>query len=143
MNPDLRPILLVEDNPMDIDLTIRAFTRNKITNPIQVARDGAEVKENIHHWEAGEPRPMFILLDLKLPGISGLEILQLLKGHPLFRPIPVTILTSSNEDSDIQNAYLYGANSYVVKPIDFVQFMQAVAQIVHYWNVINQLPGNL
>jgi CheY-like chemotaxis protein len=125
---------------MDVDLTRRAFARRKIANPIQVARDGEEALAWLPRWEAGEPRPAVILLDLKLPRINGLEVLRQLKRHALAATIPVVILTTSAEDSDVQSAYQLGANSYIVKPVDFEKFMQVAEQIEIYWNVINQPP---
>ncbi len=136
-----RPILLVEDNPMDVDLTRRAFSKNKVLSPIQIARDGEEALAFLERWEMGDPLPILILLDLKLPKISGLEVLSRLKSHPSFSTIPVVVLTTSNEESDIQTAYQSGANSYIVKPVDFDNFMQAVAQIQYYWFQLNVLPG--
>lgn len=135
-----QPILLVEDNPMDVDLTRRAFARRKIANPIQVARDGEEALAWLPRWEAGEPRPVVILLDLKLPRVNGLEVLRQLKSHALAATIPIVILTTSAEDSDIQTAYKLGANSYIVKPVDFEKFMHVAEQIEVYWNVLNQPP---
>lgn len=135
-----RPILLVEDNPVDIDLTRRAFLRQKIGNPIEVARDGEEAVAWIKRWEEGEPRPVLILLDLKLPRVNGLEVLRQLKTHPRFSSIPVVILTTSSEDSDVKTAYELGANSYIVKPVDFDKFQRVVQQVEVYWNVINESP---
>ncbi len=136
MNPS--PILLVEDNPMDVDLTLRAFKRRKITNPVVVARDGEEALAFIPRWEAGEPLPLVILLDLKLPRVGGLEVLRRLKEHPTFRAIPVVVLTTSGEDSDVKTAYGLGANSYIVKPVEFDKFMEVAAQIELYWTVFNR-----
>lgn len=133
-----KPILLVEDNPMDADLTVRAFRRRNLTNPIHVARDGEEALAWLPRWEAGEPRPAVILLDLKLPKIDGLDVLRQLKAHPVFRVIPVVILTTSTEDTDIKTAYLLGANSYIVKPVNFEKFVEVSAQIELYWMVLNQ-----
>ena len=138
MPNDNGPILLVEDNPMDVDLTLRAFARRKLTNPIQVARDGEEAISWIARWEAGEPRPVVILLDLKLPKISGLEVLRQIKAHKISRKIPVVVLTTSSEDSDMHTAYEYGANSYIVKPVDFEKFMDVTGQIELYWTVLNR-----
>jgi CheY-like chemotaxis protein len=141
MNPSFQqPILLVEDNPMDVDLTRRAFARRKIANPIQVARDGEEALAWIPRWEAGEPRPVVILLDLKLPRVHGLEVLRQLKSHPVAATIPIVILTTSAEDTDVQSAYKLGANSYIVKPVDFDKFVQVAEQIEVYWNVLNKPP---
>jgi CheY-like chemotaxis protein len=140
MNDCVRPILLVEDNPVDIDLTRRAFVRQKVGNPIEVARDGEEALDWIQRWEAGAARPVVILLDLKLPRVNGLEVLRQLKAHPLFSTIPVVILTTSSEDSDVKTAYALGANSYIVKPVDFDKFQHVVQQVELYWNVINEPP---
>lgn len=135
-----RPIFLIEDNPMDVDLTRRAFVRRKITNPIQVARDGEEALNFIRRWEDGRPLPLLVLLDLKLPKVDGLEVLRHMKTHPLFRIVPVVILSTSTEDSDIQVAYQEGANSYIVKPVDFDRFIQIVDQIQTYWCTLNMPP---
>jgi CheY-like chemotaxis protein len=135
-----RPILLVEDNPMDVDLTRRAFNRRKIFNTIEVARDGEEALAFIARWEQGEPTPVVILLDLKLPKVNGLEVLAQLKKHASFRTIPVIMLTSSAEDRDIQAAYELGANSYIVKPVDFEKFLDVAAQVDLYWNLLNTPP---
>ena len=135
-----RPILLVEDNPMDVDLTRRAFARGKLVNPIEVARDGEEALAWLPRWEAGDPLPIVILLDLKLPRVDGLEVLRRIKMHPVFRTIPVVVLTSSKEDNDMQTAYQLGANSYIVKPVDFEKFVEVVAQIEIYWSLLNEPP---
>ncbi|MCC6613654.1 MAG: response regulator [Anaerolineae bacterium] len=139
MNATLnRSILLVEDNPMDVDLTKKAFTRRNLNNPIEVARDGEEALAWIPRWEAGERTPGIILLDLKLPRVDGLEVLRQIKAHPTFRIIPVVILTTSAEDSDIQTAYQLGANSYIIKPVDFAKFMDVAEQIDSYWTLLNK-----
>jgi hypothetical protein len=131
------PILLVEDNPVDLDLTRRALAGRKLANPIEIARDGEEAIGFIPRWEAGEPLPAMILLDLKLPKVDGLEVLRRIKDHPAFRAIPVIVLTSSAEDTDIKEAYNLGANSYIVKPVDFEKFVEVAAQIEVYWCVLN------
>lgn len=131
------PILLIEDNPMDVDLTRRAFIRHNLNNPLQVARDGQEALDFIEKWETGESIPVVILLDLKLPKVSGLEVLRVIRAHPDFRTIAVVILTSSAEDRDIQEAYSLGANSYIVKPVDFDKFIEVARQIELYWTVLN------
>ena len=132
------PILLVEDNPVDVDLTLRAFARHKFANPVHVARDGEEALAWIPRWEAGEPLPAVILLDLKLPRVDGLEVLRQLKVHPKLGVIPVVVLTSSSESCDMQAAYQLGANSYIVKPVNFDKFMEVAAQIELYWAVLNE-----
>ncbi len=119
-----RPILLVEDNPTDLDLTRRAFARLKLTNPIEVARDG----------------PLVVLLDLKLPRVEGLEVLRQLRADPVTQSLPVVVLTSSDEDRDIHAAYRLRANSYIVKPVNFEKLLEVVAQIEGYWCLLNQPP---
>ncbi len=141
MNTTDRSILLVEDNPMDADLTRRAFAKRHLINPIQIARDGEEALAYLPRWEAGEPLPVVVLLDINLPKINGLEILHHFKTHPLIQKVPIVILTTSAEDRDIQAAYEEGANSYIVKPVDFEKFVEVAAQIDLYWNVINISPS--
>ncbi len=132
-----KPILLVEDNPVDADLTLRAFAKRKLANPVVVARDGEEALAWIPRWDGGEPVPEVILLDLKMPRVNGLEVLEQLKAHPVYNTIPVVVLTSSAEDSDVRSAYRLGANSYIVKPVDFDKFSEVAAQIELYWCVLN------
>ena len=132
------PILLVEDNPMDADLTLRAFAKHNLSNPVHVARDGEEALAWIPRWEAGEPLPAVILLDLKLPRVDGLEVLRQIKSHPRLSVIPVVVLTSSSESKDMQRAYELGANSYIVKPVNFEKFMEVAAQIELYLAVLNE-----
>jgi len=133
-----RPILLVEDNPMDVDLTLRAFARRLIVNPVDVARDGEEALQRLQDWDAGADVPVVILLDLKLPRINGLEVLRQLKAHPVYQKIPVVVLTTSREHLDVEAAYELGANSYIVKPVDFEKFMDVATQIQLYWCVLNE-----
>lgn len=134
-------ILLVEDNPMDVDLALRAFKKRRLTNPIEVARDGEEALAWIPRWEAGEPVPAVILLDLKLPRVDGLEVLRQLKAHHEYRRVPIVVLTTSAESQDVSRAYELGVNSYIVKPVDFDKFMEVAAQIEIYWTVINSRPA--
>lgn len=134
------PILLVEDNPVDVDLTLRAFKSRKLINHILVARDGTEAIDFIKKWEAGEPVPVVILLDLKLPKIDGLEVLKTFKSHEKYALIPIVVLTSSSDDNDIKTAYTLGANSYIVKPVNFDKFLEVATQIELYWNVLNEGP---
>jgi CheY-like chemotaxis protein len=134
------PILLVEDNPVDVDLTLRAFVRRKLVNPVLVARDGEEALAWIPRWEAGETKPVVILLDLNIPRVDGLTVLREFKKNPVLQRIPIVILTTSKEDRDINMAYDLGANSYIVKPVDFEKFMDVAQQIELYWCVFNELP---
>lgn len=136
----LRPIFLVEDNPLDIDLTRRAFEKRRLSNPLKVARDGEEALTYVAQWKPEEPLPILILLDLKLPKLNGLEVLKSLKTNEQWHAIPVTILTTSSENSDIKTAYQLGANSYIVKPVNFEKFLEVVAQIELYWGILNTLP---
>lgn len=138
MNSGTKPILLVEDNPMDVDLTLRAFSRRHVSNQIEVARDGEEALVWLARWESGEPLPVVILLDLKLPKVDGLEVLSQIKNSPAARTIPVVVLTTSSEDNDVRSAYQLGANSYIVKPVDFEKFLEVATQIELYWNVLNK-----
>lgn len=140
---DHRTILLIEDNPMDLDLTMRAFARRNLTNKIVIARDGQEALDLIASWGIDRPRPVVILLDMNLPKVSGLEVLRQLRSNPAFKTIPVVMLTSSNEDKDIQAAYALGANSYIVKPVDFDQFLVVAKNIEVYWMLINKRPADL
>lgn len=136
-------VLLVEDNPQDAELTIRALKKHNIANRLIVVEDGAEALDFIFcrgKYATREPRPSpkVVLLDLKLPRVSGLEVLRALKQDEKTRSIPVVILTSSREDPDIRTAYDLGANSYVVKPVDFDAFAGAVSSLGLYWLLVNQ-----
>lgn len=138
-------ILLVEDNPQDLELALRALQKAKIRNRIQVARDGAEALDFIfcegnHHDRKIEDTPKVILLDLKLPKVDGLEVLKRLKGDERTRSIPVVILTSSREQKDIVESYQLGVNSYIVKPVNFEGFANAVRDLGLYWLLLNQPP---
>jgi len=133
-----KKILLVEDNPDDEKLTLRALKKNNIVNPVLIARDGAEALELL----LGEKAQSFglILLDLRLPKVHGLKVLEKLRADPLTRLTPVVILTSSKEEADLIQGYSLGANSYIRKPVDFQKFAEAVAQLGMYWLVLNELP---
>lgn len=135
-------ILLVEDNPMDMDLALRAFNskRKRTSSTIHVARDGEEALAWMPRWDAGEPLPAVILLDLNLPRVNGLEVLEHLKAHPRFRRIPVVILTSSREDSDLKCAYDLGVSSYIEKPVSFNKFIEVTEHIESYWCSLNERP---
>jgi len=133
-------ILLVDDNSLDIDLFERAIRKTAPTVKLDTARDGEEALAWIQKWDAGAPTPVVILLDLKMPKVSGLEVLQELKAHPRFKTIPVVVLTSSNEHTDIQRAYDLGVNSYIMKSVDYDEFARGVALIHHYWCQLNIYP---
>lgn len=140
-----KTLLLVEDNPDDEALTLRALRKNNIANEIIVARDGQEALDYLFATGAFDGRdineqPQVILLDLKLPKIDGLQVLERLRAEPETRHIPVVVLTSSNEERDIIRSYDLGANSYVRKPVDFEQFLQAARQLGLYWMVLNEVP---
>jgi len=140
-----KTILLVEDNPDDVKLTLRAFTRNKMLNPIVVARDGVEALDFLFARgafveRAGKPLPTLVLLDLKLPKLDGMGVLKAIRGDERTRLIPVVIMTSSKEDQDLVKGYALGANSYVRKPVDFAEFMEAVKLLGVYWLMMNQPP---
>ena len=138
-----RSILLVEDNPDDEALTRRALTKNNIQNEVVLARDGAEALDWLFGTgsHAGHPAtPELVLLDLKLPKVDGLEVLRRIRSNPSTRLLPVVILTSSREEKDVVNGYGLGANSYIRKPVDFGQFVEAVRQLGLYWLVLNEPP---
>ena len=148
MNPtNIVEILIVEDTSEDLDLTLRALRKAKITNHLQVARDGEEALEFIFcegpfAERKIEDGPKVILLDLKLPKIDGLEVLQRIKSDPRTKSIPVVVLTSSREQSDVVESYNLGVNSYIVKPVNFEQFSEAVQKLGMYWLLINHPPSS-
>lgn len=138
-------ILLVEDNPNDVELALHALAKHHLANRIQVVRDGAEALEFVfctgaYAQRAIENGPKMILLDLKLPKVDGLEVLRHIKADPRTRTIPVVVLTSSREEPDIAESYRLGVNSYIVKPVNFEQFTEAVRQLGLYWLLLNQPP---
>lgn len=139
-------ILLVEDNPEDLELALRALRRVKLTNRIAVARDGAEALDFIFCEGAYAERsmtagPKVVLLDLKLPKVDGLEVLQRIKADPRTRGIPVSVLTSSREQRDLVESYNLGVNSYIVKPVNIDRFFAAVQELGMYWCLLNELPA--
>src|SRR4051795_5643750 len=138
-------ILLVEDNPNDVELALHSLKQHNLANRVQVARDGAEALDFIFGTGPYAGRrlhdgPMVVLLDLKLPLVDGLEVLRRVKSDPQTRALPVVVLTSSREERDVVESYQLGVNSYIVKPVDFEQFMQSIGQVGLYWVVINQHP---
>jgi len=145
MSNSIMEILLVEDNPSDIKLAMHAFQKHNLANLVHVVRDGAEALEFIFCTDRYTERkientPKVILLDLKLPLVDGIEVLGRIKADPRTQMIPVVILTSSREERDIVDSYKLGVNSYIVKPVDFGQFMDAVQQLGFYWLLLNQPP---
>lgn len=136
-----RPIVLVEDNPMDLDLTQRAFMKRNILNPVIVARDGEEALLKIQGLCNSTEKPLMVLLDLKLPKKDGFDVLAVIKKDPQLHSTPVIVLTSSSDSGDIKKAYDLGANSYIIKPVDYSIFVNVASQIYEYWSMINILPG--
>ena len=142
---DVVEILLVEDSDEDAELTIRALKQRKLANDLFRVKDGAEALDFIFATGAyasreERPKPRVVLLDLKLPKVDGMEVLRRLKEDPTTRTIPVVMLTSSKEDRDLEAAYRYGVNSYIVKPVEFDKFVAAVEQLGFYWALLNQNP---
>ena len=139
-------ILLVEDDPNDVELTLHALKKHNLGNRVEVVRDGAEALEFIfcsgaYAHRSVENGPKVILLDLKLPKVDGLEVLRRVKADPRTRMIPVVVLTSSREERDIVESYRLGVNSYITKPVDFEQFTEAVRQLELYWLLLNEPPA--
>jgi CheY-like chemotaxis protein len=138
-------ILLVEDNPDDLELTLHAFKKHKLSNQIRVARDGQEALDFIFGQGAYQGRnvldhPKVVLLDLKLPKVNGMEVLRQIRGDERTKTIPVVVLTSSKEDRDIIESYQLGVNSYIVKPVDFEKFIDAARMLGMYWLLYNEPP---
>ena len=145
-NANTIEIVLIEDNPHDAELVLRALKKHGLANKLQLLQDGAEALEFIFATGAyvGREinyRPKLILLDLKLPKVDGLEILRRLKGDERTRSVPVVVMTSSQEEKDIVESYSLGVNSYIVKPVDFDKFVQSVADLGLYWLLLNKVPG--
>lgn len=140
----LTRILLVEDNPDDVELTVHALKRNNIVNPIEILRDGQEALDYLFYKgkysSASHPLPNLILLDLKLPKVDGIEILERIKNDRKLKLLPVVVLTSSKEENDVIKSYDLGVNSYIRKPVDFDQFVDTVKQIGFYWLLMNEQP---
>jgi len=141
---DARPLLLVEDDRKDVELTLAAIAESNISNEVDVVRDGAEALDYLYRRGNYSTRmngtPLVILLDLKLPKVDGIQVLQNLKGDPVLKSVPVVMLTSSREERDVIQSYDLGANAYVVKPVDFDEFSNAVKEIGLFWTIINHPP---
>ena len=147
MNPKNEEILLVEDDPADAELTLMAIGKEKLTTNVHVVRDGAEALDFIfcrgsYAQRKFERPPKLILLDLKLPKVRGHQVLRAIKSDPRTRSIPVVMLTSSKEESDLVRSYDLGVNSYLVKPVDFQRFSEEVTRVGYYWVAMNQMPGS-
>lgn len=140
----LKPILLVEDSPKDLELTLLALERSQLANEVIVVRDGEEALDYLHARGPFEQRsagnPAVVLLDLKLPKVDGLEVLQEVRSTPALRSVPVVMLTASREEQDLLRSYSLGVNAYVVKPVEFREFVQAIADLGIFWAVLNEPP---
>ena len=141
-SPGLRPILMVEDNEMDLDLCMQAFMEHAIANPLVACRDGEEALQYIDaHPHAGDAGvPVIVLLDLRLPKVDGIDVLRYARQHPVWQQVPFIVLTTSRQNSDIGAAYRLGVNSYIVKPVDFVEFAEVAKRIEMYWVLTNVPP---
>jgi len=142
MSPSARPILLVEDNPMDVDLAHQAFREHSVANPILVCRDGEEALQYIetHDSAADSQLPILVLLDLRLPKVDGIDVLRRIREHAVWKQIPVVVLTTSRQNTDIESAYQLGVNSYIVKPVEFLAFAEVAKRIQIYWLLTNEPP---
>jgi CheY-like chemotaxis protein len=142
MNDGRRPILIVEDNAMDLDLTLQAFQEHGIANPITACRDGEEALQYLeeHNSPTDSQLPILVLLDLRLPKVDGIEVLRAARKHPVWKMVPIVILTTSRESRDIEAAYELGVSSYIVKPVDFLSFAEVVKTINLYWLLTNESP---
>ena len=140
----LKPILLVEDNPKDLELTLVALAKTNLANEVIVLRDGAEVLDYLYYrgTYASRPRgnPAVILLDLKLPKVDGLQVLEAIKGDPELQAVPVVMLTASREEKDLLRSYKLGVNAYVVKPVGFKEFIEGIQDLGIFWAVLNEPP---
>src|SRR4029453_16785559 len=142
MNTRVRPILLVEDNPMDMDLTFQALKEHSVANPIVACRDGEEALQYMeeHQLPTDSQIPILVLLDLRLPKVDGIEVLRQARNHSVWKQVPIVVLTTSRENEDIAAAYQLGVNSYIVKPVDFLAFADVVKTIKMYWLLTNEYP---
>jgi CheY-like chemotaxis protein len=142
----LRPILLVEDNINDVELTLAALKHNNVANDVVVARHGGEALDFLYHRGNFQQRapgnPVVVFLDLKMPKVDGLEVLRQMKSDETMKVVPIVMLTSSREEADLVNSYQFGVNAYVVKPVGFEQFTDAIRQLGMFWAVLNEPPPN-
>jgi CheY-like chemotaxis protein len=140
----LKPILLVEDNPKDVELSLVALAKSQLANDVVVVRDGAEALDYLRcegaFGERVQGNPAVVLLDLKLPKVDGLQVLEQIKGDPHLQSVPVVILTSSREEKDLLRGYRLGVNAYVVKPVNFKEFIEAIQELGIFWALINEPP---
>ena len=140
----LKPILLVEDNPHDLELTLIALSKSQLANEVVIARDGAEALDYLNrrgqHADRAVGNPAVVLLDLKLPKVDGLEVLKEIRSTANLKSLPVVMLTSSKEEQDLVRSYELGVNAYVVKPVDFTEFVRAIADLGIFWAVLNEPP---
>jgi CheY-like chemotaxis protein len=144
---ELKTILLAEDNPRDVELTLEAMAEYHLANKVEVAKDGVEVMQYLRYEgkyaDRRQGNPAVLVLDIKMPRMDGLEVLREIRTDPLLKAIPVVMLTSSKEDKDLITSYELGVNAYVVKPVNFKDFIEAVKQIGSFWAIINELPPTL
>jgi CheY-like chemotaxis protein len=136
----LKPILLVEDSKNDIELTLAALENSHVANPVTVLHDGAEAIAYLQRAKSGDTFPVVVLLDIKMPKMNGIEVLRALKADASLKQVPVVMLTSSREGPDIDECYKLGVNAYVVKPVGFEEFFQAIKEVGKFWAVVNQPP---
>jgi CheY-like chemotaxis protein len=141
---ELRSILLAEDNPKDVELTLEALSEHNLANQVTVVKDGVEAMEYLHcegkYRLRNAGNPAVVLLDIKMPRMDGIEVLKAIRTDPALKMLPVVMLTSSREEPDLKRSYELGANAYVVKPVDFQDFIQAVKEVGVFWAVINEVP---
>ena len=144
MSTVIKRILIVDDSPKDVELAIAALTEKNLANEVDVAEDGEEALDYLYKRgkfaDYHKENPVVILLDIKMPKMNGIEVLAHIRSEPRFKYIPVIMVTSSREDKDLLECYRLGANSYVVKPVDIIQFIESIKAVGQYWAVINQLP---
>lgn len=141
---ELKSILLAEDNPQDVELTLEALNEHQLANQVVVVNDGVEVMEYLNYEGRFKDRekgnPVVLLLDIKMPRMSGIEVLEAIRSNPSYKLLPIVMLTSSRQEPDLQKCYALGVNAYVVKPVNFKDFLEAVKYIGVFWAILNELP---